>query len=194
MNVKTKYLTGLLEDLNHLDLKEGMNNITGKDLMTILSKSYLSDIMSEELSYSLSVDLVIRSITSNEVYMIEEDSELSINISIKEHPSQSLEYWLLLANIQDKLRADFDLDEDLMKKTILQPIGLIKSGNSISLLFHLIVKDEDINMLNKGFKYSVLKLEEVNTFTTLSNRSKIILPTLKIVRSGSIEERDTDNK
>jgi hypothetical protein len=189
--MKKKYLMINEGKIHHLNLKEGFNKIYGKDLDKMIKDAEILEPIQDDDYHTISIDLVVRSTHTNEVLMI--DGEISRYNVVKEHFSNSKEYWLVLANLQEMLRDNFIFDDEFMRNSTLMPLGVIRSVSDVSILYALILEDKDFNLLkprNNITPYSLAKIEELNLFTNNGEKTSIILPTLNIVRSDKKDECD----
>lgn len=187
------------EIIEQLELREGFNKVTGAQLEELLHNTTLVAPEQVHPLYEdrfVSVGLTIRTICTNEVLVWNKDTnEIFNTLEVSEDPRQLEGYFLLMANVQALMHQSMTISPECIAKSVLQPIGVLREENRITVVFHLIIQDNyvgEINFHNGIMKIDNLpifkKIEAFNTFTNLTAWTKMILPTLKIVGGNNIED------
>lgn len=123
------------------------------------------------------VGLAIRTKTSNLIAK-QEDTVLFC----KDLSSELGEgYFNIISNIQKMLIETFgDINFNVIKETVLMPIGAFEDQGNIIIYCNLIIEDHQVEVFSTNPSIKFFPIEE-NSLNNLNNRSIIILPTLTVV-------------
>ena len=123
------------------------------------------------------VGLAIRTKTSNLIAK-QEDTVLFC----KDLSSELGEgYFNIISNIQKMLIDTFgDIDFNVIKETVLMPVGAFEDQGNIIIYCNLIIEDHQVEVFSTNPSIVFLPIEEIS-LKNLDNRSIMILPTLTIV-------------
>lgn len=135
----------------------------------------------EEGSRPVKVGLTIRTATNN----------LVATKTLKEHevvfihdldPTLGKGYFNIINNLQKFLTETFgELTLDIIKKTVLMPVGAFEDEGDLIIYCVLVIQDEQLETFSTNDSIKFIPIEE-NSLKNLDNRSIIILPTLTVVK------------
>lgn len=90
-------------------------------------------------------------------------------------------YFNIISNIQKMLIDTFgDIDFNVIKETVLMPVGAFEYQGNIIIYFNLIIEDHQVEVFSTNPSINFLPIEGIS-LNNLDNRSIMILPTLTIV-------------
>lgn len=127
----------------------------------------------EDADKPVKIALTIRTATTNLVA----ENLSSIVMTIDPKPLDVNNYFSMLASIKDELSETFgSFDLDLIKQTVLMPIGVFEYKGQVYIYFNLIIQD---NLIEKFNGVEFLKIEKLEVLDSLS---KMVLPSLIVTK------------
>lgn len=123
------------------------------------------------------VGLTIRTATSN---LVAKEGDRIVHMKDLE-PELGEGYFNVITNIQKMLVNTYgEIDFDVIKNTVLMPVGAFEDQGEIVIYCVLIIQDEHLETFSTNELINFLPIEE-NSLNNLDNKSIMILPTLTIV-------------